>query len=787
MRKIHKFLSIILAVFIVISIIPITASAATYTGTCGDNLTWTYNTSSYTLTISGIGAIYDYEYNNRPWESYEDKIKNVVVEDGVTSIGNYSFYGCGYLVNVTLPDGVTKIGHRAFYSCNSLANITIPDTVTTIGQSAFYYCYSLKSINIPYGITTISAGAFNLCEKLIEITIPDSVTEIGEYAFAGCDGLTEIIIPDSVTTIGKHAFSGCYGLISVTIGNGVTTIGNSAFNSCKGLTTITIPKNVATIESRAFANCEKLTGIMVDNDNQYFVNDEYGVLFNQDKTTLMQYPIGHTRTSYTIPDGVTTIEEMAFYNCLALTNVTFPNGVETINYCAFDGCANITSIILPDGVTTIDSWAFGSCSSLESITIPASVTRISSNAISYKTTIIYYGGTANQWKQLLANNPASEGGYLEENIVFCADQMLLPSGACGDNLTWSYNMLTGVLRISGAGDMYNYGTHHLSLTNTPWSTFLNDIKEVVIEDGVTSIGTYAFYGCSNLSDVKIGDGVTTIGERAFEYCRGLNTVTIGNGVTTIEKYAFKECTGLTSVIIPVSVTDMDSGAFYKCSGITDVYYEGTEEQWIDNIILFSPDNALIGVKIPFNKDVTIHFNYHIHKYNSVVSEPTCTEQGYTTYTCECGESYIDNYVDATGHSYDSVVTPPTCTEKGYTTYTCECGDSYVDNYVDATGHTYGEWTVTKDATVDTEGEMERVCPCGEKEYNAIEKLSAVDDKEEVEDTNKEDAKNPEIPNTDYSIKSSAHILFVVFMFVCVVLCKIPFRKKIYNFTSGVVK
>ena len=775
MKKISEILSIILAILMVISIIPITASAATYSGTCGDNVTWTYNTSNRYLTISGIGAIYDYEYNNRPWESYEDKIKNVVVEDGVTSIGNYSFYGCEYLVNVTLPDGVTKIGHRAFYSCNSLANITIPDTVTTIGQSAFYYCYSLKSINIPYGITTISAGAFNLCEKFTKITIPDSVTEIGEYAFAGCDGLTEVVIPDNVTTIGKHAFSGCYGLISVTIGNGVTTIGNSAFNSCKGLTTITIPKNVATIGSRAFANCEKLTGIMVDNDNQYFVNDEYGVLFNKDKTTLMQYPIGHTRTSYTIPDGVTTIEEMAFYNCSALTNITFPNGVETINYCAFDGCDNLTNIVLQDGVTTIDSWAFGSCSSLESITIPASVTRISSNAISYKTTIIYYGGTANQWKQLLANNPASEGGYLENNIVICADQMVLPSGACGDNLTWSYNMLTGVLTISGTGDMYNYGTHPTSLTNTPWSTFLKDIKEVVIEDGVTSIGTYAFYGCSNLAVVKIGDGVTTIGERAFEYCRGLNTVTIGNGVTTIEKYAFKECTGLTSVIIPVSVTSMDSDAFYKCSGVTDVYYEGTQEQWVDYYLY---PNLL---KPPF-KGATIHYNYHIHKYDSVITPPTCTEQGYTTYTCECGDSYIDDYVTETGHSYDYVVTQPTCTEQGYTTYTCECGDTYITDYVDAKGHSYGEWVVTKDATFDTEGEKVRECStCGDKEYKSIDKLPPIEDNDiEQEKTNKDDINNPEIPNTNYESIAIAHLVFLLIIFAFVIARVTNVRKRRYK-------
>ena len=290
---------------------------------------------------------------------------------------------------------------------------------------------------------------------------------------------------------------------------------------------------------------------------------------------------------------------------------------------------------------------------------------------------------------------------------------------------------------------------------------------------------------------------------------------------------------LESVVIPRSVAQIGSYSFGYCINLTDVYYLGTEEEW--NSIIMGDTFNIGGSDIPLGNsyneqldNATIHYNYHIHKHNSVITPPTCLGMGYTTYTCECGDSYIDDYVDALGHDmiideaiapdcintgltegshcsrcddatteqeivpelghgHKAVITPPTCTEQGYTTYTCECGDSYVDDYIDATGHLYGDWVVTKEPTTDTEGEMERVCFCGEKEYNAIEKLSAVDDKEEVEDTNKEDAKNPEIPNTDYSIKSSAHILFVVFMFVCVVLCKIPFRKKIYNFTSGVVK
>ncbi len=640
MKKTIKLLSIILAILMVISIIPLTASAATYSGTCGDDVTWVYDSSTYTLTIYGTGDMYDYESNNRPWESYEDKIKTVIINDCITSIGNYAFYHCGKMVTAILPD-----------------------SVTTIGECAFKKCISLKSINIPNGIKTISHGIFNLCEELTEITLPDSVTEIGEYAFAGCYGLAEIIIPDNVTIIGYYAFGGCDALASVTIGSSVAKIDDSAFYSCKNLTTITIPKNVATIGNRAFADCENLTSIIVDKDSQYYMNDEYGALYNKDKTTLIQYPIGNTRTSYTIPDGVTTIGEMSFYNCASLISITLPDSIRIIEESAFNSCEGITNLIIPNGVTTIGYGAIRNCTNLKDITIPDSVTSIGDYAITQYSTLIHYGGTEKQWKQLMTNNPEAEY-YLKNNMVYCTDKTVLPSGSCGDNLTWTYDIVTGILTISGAGDMYNFDSHPVSATDAPWSTYIYVINKIIIDDGVTSIGEYAFYGCSNLSDVIIGDGVTTIGENAFSYCDSLISVTIGNGVTTIKEYAFYECEGLTSVIIPVSVTNMDNDAFYGCPGITDVYYEGTEEQWLGYYVY--PEGSLINLNRPFTKS-TIHYNYHIHKYDSTVTPPTCTEQGYTTYTCECGDSYVDDYVDALGHTEETVsAIAPTCTATGFT-------------------------------------------------------------------------------------------------------------------------
>ncbi len=456
------------------------------------------------------------------------------------------------------------------------------------------------------------------------------------------------------------------------------------------------------------------------------------------------------------------------------------------------------------------------------------------------------------------------------------------SGTCGENVTWEFDKSTDTLFISGTGAMNNNYTYY----NRPWESYEDDIEKVIINKGVTTIGRYAFYDCNyitsvtihdsvrfindyafeycesltniiipnsvvtigdlaffdcmSLTSVTIPDSVIEIGEEAFSYCTSLTSITLSNNITAIDFLTFSDCTNLksvtipegveiiresafhgcenlTNVTIPDSVTIIGVSAFKDCESITDVYYSGTEEQW-----------KQISIKA-YNWDLTgaaIHYNStgaDTHPYLPVVTLPTCTEQGYTTYICACGYSnnVVDNYVDATGHShtseittpathtatgvmtytcacgdtytetiekfadhnYQAVTTPPTCTEQGYTIYTCECGDSYVDDYIDATGHLFDDWVVTKEPTTDTEGEMERVCSCGEKEYKSIDKLTAVedDDKPEQEETNKEDIRNPEIPDTNYETVISAYSAFMLIIFACCVIASVTtVRKRRYK-------
>ena len=268
--------------------IPETPSDAS--GSCGDNLTWTFTESTGTLTITGSGKMNNFTQNTQPWSAYLTQIKKVVIGNGVTSIGNSAFGGCSNLADVSIPKTVTKIGSDAFNCCYSLTSITLPDNLTSLGTRVFYKC------------------------NLQEITIPDRVS----------------IIPD-------YGFYNNLNLQSVTLGNGTAEIRQYAFGNCNSLAQITIPANASYIESTAFYGCTGLTDIFVDEGNASFC-DVDGVVYSKDLKTLKLYPAGSPRTSYEVPDGVTTIAICAFYRCQNVTSITLPGSLTSISNDAFAEC-----------------------------------------------------------------------------------------------------------------------------------------------------------------------------------------------------------------------------------------------------------------------------------------------------------------------------------------------------------------------------------------------------------------------------------------------------------------
>lgn len=229
MKRICSLLLTVVIVFGVLTSIPITVSAAT-SGLTGD-CTWLLNGT--VLTISGSGEMDSYHSASKlPWGK---EITELIIEHGVTNIGDFAFAFCTDLTSVTIPDSVTCIGQESFVGCTFLTSIKIPDSVSSINYRTFYSCTNLSSVDIGNGVTSIGSEAFQYCTNLTFVKMSDSVTDIQDYAFNSCASLKSFIIPNSVKYIGRDVFSGCTSLTSITIPNNVTSIGINAFNGCSAL------------------------------------------------------------------------------------------------------------------------------------------------------------------------------------------------------------------------------------------------------------------------------------------------------------------------------------------------------------------------------------------------------------------------------------------------------------------------------------------------------------------------------------------------------------------------
>ena len=318
-RRFKRILSVLLVVVMLLTAAPLSgfvgldlpnladlftlkADAEAYSGKCGDNLTWSLDTDTGLLTISGTGYMYNWNYyGDVPWFSNRSSVKTVVIPDSVTSIGRWAFGYCESLTSVTIPDSVTSIGDEAFNNCTRLTSITVKEGNPKYSSDEYGVLFNKdKTLLIQYPIGN----------KRTSYTIPDSVTSIGDWAFAQCTGLTSVTIGNSVTSIGEAAFWLCTSLTSVTIPNSVTSIGSSAFSMCVSLTSVTIPDSVTSIGNGAFYFCTSLTRV-------------------------------------TIPDSVTSIGDNAFISCTSLTDVYYTGSKEDWNKISiglYNGCLTNATI-----------------------------------------------------------------------------------------------------------------------------------------------------------------------------------------------------------------------------------------------------------------------------------------------------------------------------------------------------------------------------------------------------------------------------------------------------------
>lgn len=357
--KNRRLFSSVMAVVLSVSAVyvPLSVSAedetTEKTGQCGENLYYSLNTETGLLHITGTGDMYDKKVQKVPGQSYEeywsfardvgffagwDDIVSVVVDEGVTSIGNQAFYRCPSFTSITLPDSITRIGNMAFYESN-LTDITIPDTVTSFGNLMFNDTPWLEARQRENPLIIIN-------NILLDGT--------------ACTG--DVVIPDGVKAVEAHAFYQCEGITSVEIPEGVTYIGLDAFYKCSNLESVTVPDSVEYIGGAAFFNCNF--------------------------------------KSFNIPKNLTSIEGSVFYNCWSLESITIPDNITTIKGNAFLGCESLESVVIPESVTSISSGAFDHCTNLESVTVLNPYCEISNFLSTFQVGIIirgYEGSTAQEW------------------------------------------------------------------------------------------------------------------------------------------------------------------------------------------------------------------------------------------------------------------------------------------------------------------------------------------------------------------------------------------------------
>ena len=693
---IKKQISSILVITILLSIFNVSVFAETttnndnsFSGTCGDNLTWTLDEDG-TLTISGSGDMKNFAAGSpAPWKSQRDKIKKVIICSGITSIGDLAFNPCSAMTEVSLPDtlisiggsafsstGITtltvpinvtsieehafrscgklisvtisdapvdisdgafescsaltevnlgnsvlSIGSNVFHNCTSLTSVVIPSSTASIGYRCFGGCTSLDSVTIGNGVETIGESAFNGCSALDSITIPDSVTSIQSTTFANCVSLATVIIGDGVSSIGMDAFEDCSALTDITIGNNVESIGSYAFKDCTSVTSISIPKKVDNISGIAFDGCTNLSAINVAPDNATYWSFE-GVLFNNDKKTLLRCPEGKTGyfavpdttvsifpnafknckklNSVTVSDGLTSIGIYAFESCTSLESITLPNSVTGIGYYAFYGCSKLSSFVIPNKVKKIDSYTFYGCSSLQSIIIPDSVTAIAKNAFQNCTSLstLTIGSSvasigANAFdgctSLLLLDIPSNV-----EKIQSCAfmNCTLLSNVTISDSVT-----LIGDGVFSGCINLL-YITLPNGIASISKELFkdCSSLANITLPGTITTIEGSAFSGCSSLSAVTLPETVKRIEREAFKDCISLDSFVIPDGITGIYAETFSGCTELKSITIPSSVTRIETYSFSDCETLKSV--ELPEELTYIGTYAFSGCSSLETITVP---------------------------------------------------------------------------------------------------------------------------------------------------------------------------------------------
>ncbi|MBR4063417.1 MAG: leucine-rich repeat protein [Clostridia bacterium] len=512
----------------------------------------------------------------------------------VTAIKANAFANNKTITSVVISNKITSVGEKVFYGCSKLQSVTLSTGLKTVGKAMFRNCTSLNKIYFPTTVTAIGDYAF-ANTGLITAKLPSGMKTIGSFAFRGCKSLKTVYFGSKITSIGSDAFEGCTSLTNVTLPSSLVSIGSYAFSDCDSMTEITIPAKVTKINIGAFSDCDMLEAIKVNaNNTTYAVVDNCLIM-------LSAKALVAAVNGFVIPtDGSVTSIFTAAFQGLDMVEVVIPDAITTLGQNLFNNCTALTNVYFGSGVTEMGTSQFSNCPALTSVTVSP------------------------------------------ENITFKVVNNCL-------------------INVNDKSVILGYGNC------------------VIPNDGsVTQIAERAFANNSTITEMVIPEGITTIGWAAFEQCVNLVSVSIPASVTYIDGFAFSVCEKLNSVIIPATVTNIGDYAFQNCFSITAFIFDGDEAQW----------NAVNkGERWNNNCTFTVQFmvaaDGHRHDQTKVEGKaPTCTESGLTEgVKCSvCGKIFTEQAViPATGHVAGewTVTKEPTKTEEGVKTSTCKtCGYAF---------------------------------------------------------------------------------------------------------------
>ena len=789
----------------------------TISGSCGENCSYSMDTGVGTMIISGSGSMADYaktsNYStdaNTPWYAYRNCIKRIVISDGVTSIGDYAFYNCENIESIDFGN-VVRIGKSSFvrntYNSDApLTEINLPISLKTIDSGAFYYCYSLKKLNYQGTINDWAEISFvnensnpvkythNLYingEAVTNVNITASVTEIKPYAFYGFSEMKRLTLPDTVSSIGKGAFYQCRGLESITmpcsaiiesgesnsenfdlcdkiskvtltkgngimvfnsqspwhdgksaltevvLSDGIESICDNAFKDCINLEFVTFPNNPYTLGGGALSNTLWMKNHVVN--GLYIVGNslidgslatgEVVIPGNVTEIKKMAFANNGSITSLTIPESVVNVEEQAFYNCYHLKELTVPcsadiykdgvfsntkylekltmtKGTGTTLAFATDSrylytpwylsASTLTTVVLEEGITNIGTSAFRDLTKLKNLSLPGSLKSIGNSA---------FNGDSSLSVLELPDGFETIGTAAFYNCTGLKEITMPCSTDVGTYLS-NFGNCTNIEKITmtkGTGVM---GSFNGKYNCTPWYISRAKLKEFILEDGITNIGSYMFYGNTSFTGFEIPDSVQSIGVNAFYNCTNLKDMALPDGLENIYGYAFYKCTGLTNLSLPPSLKKISDYAYSNCSNISSISFNNglTEIQ----AYAFQGCTAIDKVTMPesiekmgngvFSGCNNLSKAYILSRTCSIAKTTFPTTTTIFGYAGSSAQTYAQNnsrtFVeiiklcpDCGSPITNSVTVDPTCTEKGHTTLTCDsCGHTETTE-ISEKGHT----------------------------------------------------------------------------------------------------